>query len=161
MDWHKATAAELGRGIGAGRIDPVDLAEEYHAAIAAHPLSARIYARTTPDRTRAEALAARDRAKNGLRRGPLDGVPLSWKDLYDSAGVATEAGTAMMAGRVPAHDATVLANATAAGTVCLGKTHMSEIAFSGLGYNPVIVGFLKERQVRNTTRKQEFSGGPL
>lgn len=137
MDWSRATAADLGRGIAAGLIDPVDLAESCLAAAAAHPLGSRIYARLTPDRARAEAGAARDRARAGLLRGPLDGVPLSWKDLYDSAGTATEAGTLMLAGRVPDRDALVLANATAAGTVCLGKTHMSEIAFSGLGYNPV------------------------
>jgi aspartyl-tRNA(Asn)/glutamyl-tRNA(Gln) amidotransferase subunit A len=65
-------------------------------------------------------------------------VPLSWKDNCDSAGVATEAGTAMMAGRVPLRDATVLETATLGGAVCLGKTHMVEIAFSGLGYNPVM-----------------------
>ncbi len=136
-DWLKATAADLGRGIAAGRIDPVELTEAHLAAIDAHPLQDRIYARTTPDRARAEALAARARLKDGLRRGPLDGVPLSWKDLYDTAGVATEAGTALMAGRVPERDAEVLRNATQAGLVCLGKTHLSEVAFSGLGYNPV------------------------
>ncbi|NCO86944.1 MAG: amidase [Rhodobacterales bacterium] len=137
MDWLRATAADLGRGIAAGRIDPVALAEAHLDAIAAHPLRDRIYARVTAGRALAEAHAARDRARAGQRRGLLDGVPLSWKDLYDSAGVATEAGTALMAGRVPATDAAVLATATAMGLVCLGKTHMSEIAFSGLGYNPV------------------------
>ncbi|MCX7301457.1 MAG: amidase family protein [Rhodobacterales bacterium] len=137
MDWLRATAADLGRGIGAGAIDPVALTDAYLDAITAHPLRDRIYARLTRDRALAEATAAAARAKTGHRRGPLDGVPLSWKDLYDTAGVATEAGTALMAGRIPAKDAQVLQNATAAGTVCLGKTHMSEIAFSGLGYNPV------------------------
>lgn len=136
-DLLQATATDLGLGIADGRIDPVALTEAHLAAIAAHPLAARIYARTTPDRARAEALAARSRAKAGQRRGPLDGVPLSWKDNYDSVGVATEAGTAMMAGRIPAQDAMVLANATLGGSVCLGKTHMVEIAFSGLGYNPI------------------------
>ena len=136
-DWLRMTAAALGRGIAAGGIDPVDLAQAHLDAIAAHPLGPRIYARTTPDRAFAEAAAARARAKAGQRRDPLDGVPLSWKDLYDSAGTGTEAGTRLMAGRVPMADARVLANATAAGTVCLGKTHMSEIAFSGLGYNPM------------------------
>ena len=131
------TAADLGAGIGAGDIDPVDLAETYLAAIAAHPLRDRIYARVTADRARAEAAAARDRAGAGLRRGPLDGVPVSWKDLFDTAGVATEAGTKLLEGRVPGRDAAVLQAATAAGLVCLGKTHMSEIAFSGLGLNPM------------------------
>jgi aspartyl-tRNA(Asn)/glutamyl-tRNA(Gln) amidotransferase subunit A len=137
MDILTATAADLGRAIGAGTLDPRDLTEAYLAAIDAHPLRDRIYTIVTHDRARSEAAAAATRAKNGTRLSALDGVPLSWKDLYDSAGIPTEAGTALMKGRTPTTDATVLRNATAMGTVCLGKTQMSEIAFSGLGYNPV------------------------
>lgn len=137
QDWLWMTAADLGRGIGAGNIDPVALTETYLAAIDAHPLRDRIYARVTHARARAEAKAASDRAATGLRRGVLDGVPVSWKDLYDTAGIGTEAGTKLMEGRVPDTDAVVLQAATAAGLVCLGKTHMSEIAFSGLGLNPM------------------------
>jgi len=137
MDWLTAGACDLGRGIGAGRIDPVDLAEAYLEAATAHPDGKRIYARLTPDRARAEALAARDRAKAGLRASLLDGVPVSWKDLFDTAGVATEAGSRLLSGRVPDRDAHVLQTATAEGLVCLGKTHMTELAFSGLGLNPM------------------------
>ncbi|MEX1236029.1 MAG: amidase family protein [Roseovarius sp.] len=136
-DWLRMSAADLGRGIGAGRIDAVDLTEAYLEAIAAHPAAARIYTVVTQDRARAEAQAAAARAKEGQRRGPLDGVPISWKDLFDSAGTATGAGSRLLEGRVPDRDAKVLANATAAGLVCLGKTHMSELAFSGLGLNPM------------------------
>lgn len=135
--WRYMTATDLGQGIALGKIDPVDLTEVFLAAIASHADSTRIYARVTADRARAEARAASQRAKAGQRRSALDGVPISWKDLFDTAGVATEAGTALMAGRVPQADADVLVNATAAGLVCLGKTHMSEIAFSGLGLNPI------------------------
>ncbi|MGI9389580.1 MAG: amidase [Boseongicola sp.] len=136
-EWLWASAADLGRGIEAGDIDPVELAERYIDAISQHEFSERIYARVTETRARAEAKAASDRARSGLRRSPLDGVPISWKDLYDTAGVATEAGTALLAGRVPDRDARVLRTATDAGLICLGKTHMTELAFSGLGYNPV------------------------
>lgn len=135
--WLSMTAGDLGREIEAGRIDPSDLTETYLAAIESHEFAPRIYARTTPDRARAEASAARDRARAGLRRSPLDGVPISWKDLYDTAGVATEAGSALLKGRVPTTDAAVLTTATQQGLVCLGKTHMTELAFSGLGMNPV------------------------
>ena len=138
QDWRWMTAADLGRAIGAGQIDPVDLTEEFLNAIDAHEHRDRIYARVTHDRARAEARDAATRAKSGLRRGPLDGVPVSWKDLFDTAGIGTEAGTKLMEGRVPDSDALVLQTATAAGLVCLGKTHMSEIAFSGLGLNPVM-----------------------
>ncbi|WP_120634040.1 amidase [Ruegeria sp. EL01] len=137
QDWLTMTACDLGRGIGMGQIDPVELTETYLTAIDAHPHRDRIYARVTHDRARAEAAAAKDRAGLGLRRSLLDGVPISWKDLFDTAGTATEAGSALLKGRVPDADAVVLRNATAMGTVCLGKTHMSELAFSGLGLNPV------------------------
>lgn len=100
-------------------------------------MGTRIYARTTPERALTEAMAARTRARAGLRLGPLDGVPLSWKDLFDTAGVATESGTALLRGRIPETDAAVLRALTAAGTICLGKTHMTEFAYSGLGLNPV------------------------
>lgn len=135
--WLSMSAAALGRGIEDGSIDPVDLTETYLTAIDTHPLRDRIYARVTADRARAEAQAASKRAKAGLRKSPLDGVPISWKDLFDTAGIVTEAGTALLKDRVPSEDAEVLEVATQMGLVCLGKTHMSELAFSGLGYNPI------------------------
>jgi aspartyl-tRNA(Asn)/glutamyl-tRNA(Gln) amidotransferase subunit A len=134
--WLWMTAAALGRGIESGAIDPRELAEIHLGAIETHPSGDAIYARTTPARARAEADAAAARAAAGLRRGPLDGVPIAWKDLIDTAGTATEAGSALLRGRVPERDAVVLASATRAGLVCLGKTHMTELAFSGLGVNP-------------------------
>ncbi len=130
------TATALGRGIGTGEIDAVALTTTYLDAIDRHPLRDRIYARVTADRALAEARAAADRARLGQRRSLLDGVPISWKDLFDTAGIATEAGSKLLTGRVPSRDARVLENATSAGLVCLGKTHMSELAFSGLGHNP-------------------------
>ena len=135
--WLRMTAASLGRSVAEGEIDPVALAEAHLDAIEAHPDGGRIYARTTRERAIEEAAAARDRAKSSRLLGPLDGVPASWKDLFDTAGIATEAGSALLAGRVPQRDARVLRTATAAGLVCLGKTHMSELAFSGIGLNPV------------------------
>lgn len=135
--WSHMSAADLGRDIEAGKINPVELTEFFLDAIAASPVGERIYARTTADRARGEAMSAAARAKSGLRRHVLDGVPLSWKDLFDTADAATEAGSALLKNRVPVKDALVLQTATLLGSVCLGKTHMSELAFSGLGLNPV------------------------
>ncbi|MEL7027437.1 MAG: amidase family protein, partial [Pseudomonadota bacterium] len=135
--WLKSSAADLGRDIGAGKIDPVDLTDAFLAAIDGHAFGKRIYARAMPERAQAEARTASERAKAGTRRGPLDGVPVSWKDLFDTAGAGTEGGTALLNGRVPEKDADVVAGASARGLVSLGKTHMSELAFSGLGLNPV------------------------
>jgi len=135
--WTNMTAADLGRAIDKGTINPVELCEAFLDKIASHPLASRIYARTTPARARGEAMGAASRAKTGQRKGLLDGVPISWKDLFDTAGVETEAGSALLKGRTPAADAAVLTAATRDGLVCLGKTHMSELAFSGLGLNPI------------------------
>lgn len=135
--WLKMSAGDLGRGIAAGEISPRALTETYLEAISAHSARDRIYTAVTTDRARAEAAAADTRAKLGQRRSLVDGVPISWKDLFDSAGTVTESGSDLLKGRVPTQDAMVLQRATALGAVCLGKTHMSELAFSGLGYNPV------------------------
>ncbi len=137
FDWLGMSAADLGRGIADGSIDPVALTQAFLGAIDSHDHRDRIYVRVTADRAMVEAEAAAERARAGQRLSPLDGVPISWKDLFDTAGVETESGSALLKGRVPSTDAAVLRNATTMGLVCLGKTHMSELAFSGLGYNPI------------------------
>ena len=136
-NWQWMSAADLGRGIEAGDICPVALTETYLEAAESHPHRDRIFTRLMRRQALDTAMAARSRAKAGLRRGPLDGVPVSWKDIFDTTGVATEAGTALLKGRVPATDAAVVTRLTAAGLPPIGKTHLTELAFSGLGLNPV------------------------
>jgi len=134
--WHEMTALALGRAIAARSIDPVELAEHFLARIAELDPEHAIYLRTTPERALGEAAAARRRAREGSRLGLLDGVPLSWKDLFDTAGVTTSGGTPLLADRVPRRDATVVQRATRAGMVCLGKTNLPDLAYSGIGINP-------------------------
>ena len=74
------------------------------------------YARITRERALSEAVAAAARAKSGARLGLLDGVPISWKDLFDTAGIKTEAGSALLKDRVPEHDAQVVAGSDQCGT---------------------------------------------
>ena len=135
-DWHRMSALALGAGIESGAIDPRALTEHFLKRIEAADGDRAIYLRLTAERARAEAEAAHRRAQAGLRQSPLDGVPISWKDLYDSAGDVTGHGTPALADRVARRDATVLARTTRAGLVCLGKTNQSEFAFSILGLNP-------------------------
>ena len=137
QSWLKMTACDLGRGIDNGSISPIALVKTYLEAIRNHPLNNDIYARISSERALKEANAAEIRAKTNSRLSLLDGVPISWKDLFDSKGINTEAGSMLLSGRIPESDAVVLDNATQAGLVCLGKTHMSELAFSGLGLNPM------------------------
>ena len=118
QDWLSKSACDLGRAIGVGEVDPVNLAHAFFERIEGHALRDRIYARLTKDRAMAEARAASDRARAGQRLSLLDGVPISWKDLFDTAGVGTESGSKLLEGRVPDRDAVVLQNAGAAGLVC-------------------------------------------
>jgi len=73
----------------------------------------------------------------GELRGPLAGIPLAVKDLIDVAEQPTTSGRAPTAqARIASKDAVVVERLTAAGAVLMGKTHLAELAFSGLGYNP-------------------------
>lgn len=86
---------------------------------------------------RAAADAADARAKSGVSLGPLDGVIVSIKDLFDVAGEPTRAGSTIFADAPPASaDAPVVRRLRAAGAVIVAKTNMSEFAFSGVGMNP-------------------------
>ena len=135
--WHDMTALELGAGIATGSIDPVALAEHFLDRIAADEIDRNVFITVTMERARAEAEAAAARATAGLRRGDLDGVPMAWKDLTDTAGIETTFASNLMRDRVPTRDALLLERATRAGMICIGKTNLSEFAYSGLGINPV------------------------
>jgi len=90
------------------------------------------------DAARAAADAADARAARGVALGPLDGVIVSIKDLFDVAGEPTRAGSKILAEEAaPAvADAAVVQRLRAAGAVIVAKTNMTEFAFSGIGANP-------------------------
>ena len=97
----------------------------------------RIFTRVYEQSALAAARAADERAKNGIHLGPLDGRVVSVKDLYDIAGETTTAGSAVLKGAAPAsQDAAVVQRLRQAGAVIIGKTNMTEFAFSGIGINP-------------------------
>ncbi len=86
---------------------------------------------------RAAADASDLRRRNGRPLSPLDGAPVSIKDVFDVAGQITTGGSQLLA-KAPAavRDAPVTARLRAHGIVLVGRTHMSEFAFTGLGLNP-------------------------
>ncbi|MGJ3262973.1 MAG: amidase [Salinarimonas sp.] len=97
----------------------------------------RVYTRLYRQAARAAADAADARRAAGISLGPLDGALVSIKDLFDVAGEPTTAGSAILRDAEPATaDAPVVARLRRAGAVILGKTNMSEFAFSGIGINP-------------------------
>ncbi|HVO47786.1 MAG TPA: amidase [Steroidobacteraceae bacterium] len=75
--------------------------------------------------------------RQGAAVSPYAGIPISIKDLFDIAGDTTTAGSAVLRGEPPAtRDAPSVARLRAAGFVVIGRTNMTEFAFSGLGLNP-------------------------
>lgn len=78
-----------------------------------------------------------DRARaSGQKLSPFAGIPITIKDLFDVAGEVTRAGSRATDGDPPAdHDAPVIARLRAAGFILIGKTNMTEFAYSGLGMN--------------------------
>jgi aspartyl-tRNA(Asn)/glutamyl-tRNA(Gln) amidotransferase subunit A len=136
LDLTSLGAAEVGRLIAAGKADAVDVAEDYLARIAACD-DQNIFITVTADRARTEAEASSKRHREGKALGPLDGVPMAWKDLFDVEGTPTTCASDLYRGRAPAGaDAPTVANCAWAGMVCLGKVNLTEFAYSGLGLNP-------------------------
>ena len=76
-------------------------------------------------------------SRYGVTLGPLAGMPISIKDLFDVAGETTLAGSKALLDAPPARkDAEIVSRLRRAGAVIVGKTNMTEFAFSGLGLNP-------------------------
>ena len=98
---------------------------------------ARVFIRVYGDQARAMAEAADLQRRVGRAPGPLAGIPISIKDLFDVAGEPTPAGSKVLAHAPPATShAAVIARVLAAGLIPIGRTNMTEFAFSGLGINP-------------------------
>ena len=122
------------KGLEAGELRSSDLVNAcLHAIQDASGEGSRAFIRTFSNSAR-EAAEKFD-AHRGA--GPLGGLPISIKDLFDVAGERTTAGSLVLAEAAPADvDSVAVARLRAAGAILLGKTNMTEFAFSGLGLNP-------------------------
>ncbi|MDA5636103.1 MULTISPECIES: amidase [Rhizobium/Agrobacterium group] len=128
--------AQLSVLIQSGHLDPRSLVEETLDAIG-HDDDQAIFIGLTAERAMAEAEAASKRIRDGRSCGVLDGIPVAWKDLFDLEGMATTAGSTVLAESTTAsRDADVVTALKQAGMISIGRTNMSEFAFSGLGINP-------------------------
>ena len=115
------------------QISPVELTDAYLDRIQRLDPRLRTYLTVTADRARGDARQAEHDIGAGAYRGPLHGIPLAHKDLFDTAGIRTTAGSRVLWDNVPAHDATAMARLADAGSVLLGKLMMYEFA-SGMPY---------------------------
>lgn len=112
----------------AGTLSPVEALRECLSVIAARDGELRAFVALDEDGALAAARAA-ERAWRDGDAGPLCGVPVGVKDLFDTAGVATSCGSPMFADRVPARDAEAVRHLREAGAVILGKTATHEFAW--------------------------------
>ncbi len=98
---------------------------------------ARAFVKVYADTARAEADFSDRLRRAGIVRSPIDGLPVSIKDLFDVGGDITRAGSKVLVNAAPAtRDATVVARLRAAGAVIVGRTNMVEFAFGVVGANP-------------------------
>jgi len=96
----------------------------------------RAFISTYHDRARQQADMVDHARKQGWAVPKFAGIPLSVKDLFDEAGIVTTAGSIVLKDAAPAsQDAIVVARLKAAGFIVIGRTNMTEFAFSGLGTN--------------------------
>src|SRR5271170_4012062 len=135
-DLATTSAAALARLYRKGTITPSEAADWFLDRIETATDRA-IFIAMTAERARREAATSTARYRAGAPLGPLDGVPVAWKDLFDLVGTTTTAGSDIYRSAPPARaDATVVRNLADAGMVSLGKVNLSEFAYSGLGLNP-------------------------
>lgn len=98
---------------------------------------ARVFTRVYRESARIQAAASDHLRGVGIVASPLHGIPISIKDLFDVAGETTTAGSMVLKGGAPAaRDAAIVRRLRAAGAVIVGKTNMTEFAYSGVGLNP-------------------------
>jgi len=135
-DLSDLSAAALSRLLARGEIDALELTEYFIERVESCG-DASVFTCLTYERAREEARRSAARYRKGEPLGALDGIPVAWKDVIDVAGTPTTAASAIYKDAAPAgRDAPVVANLAAAGMVTLGKTNLSEFAYSALGLNP-------------------------
>lgn len=112
------------------RLSAVELAQACLRRIESRNPALNAFVTVTAEAALAQARTLDAELRAGRPRGPLHGIPVALKDVIDTAGIRTTAGSAQYAARVPSEDAEVVRRLRAAGAVLLGKLNMDEFAYS-------------------------------
>jgi aspartyl-tRNA(Asn)/glutamyl-tRNA(Gln) amidotransferase subunit A len=123
------TIAEFGRGLRSRRFSAVEAVDECLRAIAEGNPRLNAFILVMDDEARRDGREADRELAAGVDRGPLHGVPISIKDLFDVRGTATTAASRVREGHVATADAAAIARLRRAGAVIVGKTNLHEFAF--------------------------------
>lgn len=129
MSLHELTLAQVAAKIRAKEVSPVELTESILARVEEVEPTISAFATLTPDTAREAARVAAAEIGRGQYRGPLHGVPVGLKDLFEVAGVPNTASSKVRADYVPVKDGAVTEKLATAGSVMLGKTHTHEFAY--------------------------------
>lgn len=136
LDLGNLTIVDASRALRSGAVSSRELTDAYLARIEALNPRVNAYVTVTADRARADADRADAERAQGIDLGPLHGIPVAHKDLYETAGIRTTGGGKFHADNVPTRDCTPAAKLKAAGTVLLGKLNTHEYAYGGTTNNP-------------------------
>lgn len=117
--------------VKARKISPVELTQVCLSRIERLNPQLNAFITVTADSALVEARQAEAEIQQGRWRGALHGIPIALKDLLDTAGVRTTAGSGLFKDRIPTEDAEVVRRLKAAGAVLLGKLNMHEFAYGG------------------------------
>ena len=129
------TLHELAERIRDKDVSPVEATDAVLERIRALNPKLNAYITVMAEQAQEDARAAEAEIAAGRYRGPLHGVPVGVKDLCETKGVRTTAGSKILADWVPDGDATVVQKLRNAGAIIVGKTHMHEYAFGATGVN--------------------------
>jgi len=130
-DLHYLTVHEASGLLRDKSLSPVELTRAFLERIERLDGTLQSYITVLGESALSDALEAESEIQRGDYKGPLHGIPIALKDLYDTEGVATTAGSKVMADRVPTEDATTTARLKVAGAILLGKLTMHEFALGG------------------------------
>ena len=130
-DFAFLTISELSELIRARKVSSVEVTRAVLERIEKFNPVLNAYITVTADLAMKSAREAESEIQHNRWRGPLHGVPLALKDLFDTAGIRTTAASELFKDRVPEQDAEVVRRLKAAGAVLLGKTNMHEFAYGG------------------------------
>ena len=151
-DLHFLTIAEASKLLQSREISAVELTEHLLARIDAVNPKIDAYVLVTAERALKDAQAA-DTTLASKDGGPLTGIPIGLKDIYDTRGIRTTSGSHLHADRVPSADSACAAKLKEAGTVLLGKLQTHEFAFGGPSWD------LPAPPARNPWNTDHFTGG--
>jgi aspartyl-tRNA(Asn)/glutamyl-tRNA(Gln) amidotransferase subunit A len=136
IDIEGMTIGDISRQLRSKKLSPVELTNLFLQRIKRLNPVLNAYVTLTEERACADAKTAEKEISLGRYRGPLHGIPFSIKDNLATRRIRTTAGSKVLTGWVPHHDATVVERLRKAGAVILGKTNMHEWASGGTTINP-------------------------